>query len=94
MITTDSLWHIIAYDLACLYPSFCQYLVKYNKEHSSSNIYRLFKNIIETPLYSLGDVPCEELLVIVIDALDECGSLRHDSSAKDDYKNLLHILKC
>ena len=94
MITTDSLWHVIACDLACLYPFFCQHLVKYNKEHSSSNIDRLFKNIIETPLYSLGDMPCEELLVIVIDTLDECGGLRHNSFVKDDYKNLLHTLKC
>ena len=92
-ITTDSLWHIVICDLAHLYPSFRQYLVKHNKEHSSSNIDRLFKNLIETPLSSLGDVLCEELLVIVIDALDECGGLRHDSSTKDDYEDRLRTLK-
>ena len=92
-ITTDSLWRVVACDLARLYPSFCQHFVKLNKEHSSSDIDRLFKNIIETPLSNLGDVPCEELPVIVIDALDERGGLRHDSSAKDDYEDLLRTLK-
>ena len=92
-ITTDSLWRVVACDLARLYPSFRQHLVKHNKEHSSSDIDRLFKNIIETPLSSLGDVPCEELPVIVIDALDECGGLRHDSSAMGDYEDLLRTLK-
>ena len=76
MITTDSLWHVVACDLARLYPSFHQHLVKHNKEHSSPDIDRFFKNLIETPLSSLDDVPCEELPVIVIDALDECGGLR------------------
>ena len=37
---------------------------------------------------------CKELPVIMIDALDECGGLRHDSSAKNDYEDLLYILKC
>ena len=92
-ITTDSLWRIVACDLARFYPSFRQHLVKHNKEHNSSDIDRLFKNLIETPLSILGDVPCEELPVIVIDALDECGGLRHDSSAKDDYEGLLRTLK-
>ena len=92
-ITTDSLWRVVACDLARLYPSFRQHLVKHNKQHSSSDIDRLFKNLIETPLSILGDVPCEKLPVIVIDALDECGGLRHDSSAKDDYECLLRTLK-
>jgi len=56
--------------------------------------YLTLKVLVHNILYNLGDVPCEELLVIVIDTLDECGGLRHDSFAKDDYKNLLHILKC
>ena len=41
----------------------------------------------------LGDIPCKELLVIVIDALDECGSLKHNLSTKDNYKDLLRTLK-
>jgi len=31
--------------------------------------------------------------VIVIDALDECGGLRHDASGKEDFQSLLHTLK-
>ena len=75
-MATDSLWRVVACDLARLYPSFRRHLVKHHNEHSSSNIDRLFKKLIETPLSSLDDVPCEELMVIVIDTLDECGGLR------------------
>ena len=39
---------------------------------TSSDIDHLFTKLIETPLSSLDDVPCEELMVIVIDTLDEC----------------------
>ena len=94
MITIDALWHVIACDLACLYPSFHQYLVKHDKWHSSPGINHFFEDLIVEPIFSLGDVPYEELLVIVIDVLDECGGLRHNSPAKNDYKGLLHILKC
>ena len=45
------------------------------------------------PLSSLDDVLCGELTVIVIDALGECGGLRHDSSVMDNYEGLLHMLK-
>jgi len=53
-----------------------------------------FKSLIETPLSTLNDVPSEELLVIVIDGLDKCSGLRHDASAKDNYKDLSYMLKC
>ena len=50
--------------------------------------------LIEEPLSTLGDdVPHEELPVIVIDALDECGGLRHDESRKEDLRSLLRTLK-
>jgi len=38
-------------------------------------------------------IPCEELPVIVIDALDECGGLRHGTSGEEDFHGLLHTLK-
>jgi len=81
MIATDSLWHVVACDLFLLYPSFRWHLVKHHNEHSSSNIDHLFKNLIETPLSSLDDVPYKELLVIVINILDECSGLRGASCA-------------
>ena len=91
--TTDALWRVVACDLARQYPSFRQYLVKHDQWRSSPGINRLFEDLIEKPLSILGNVPCKELPVIVIDALDECGGLRHDSSSKDDYEGLLRTLK-
>jgi len=52
-----------------------------------------FNSLIEAPLSTLNDVPLEKLPVIVVDALDECGGLRHDSSGKDDFEGLMHTLK-
>ena len=92
-ITTAALWGVVASDLAQLYPSFGQQLIKGNRAHNTSNIDRLFNSLIETPLSVLDDVPLEELPVIVIDALDECGGFRHDSSAWEDYEGLLRTLK-
>jgi len=92
-ITTNALWRIVARDLARWYPSIRQQLAKGNTELSSSNIDHLFKTLIEEPLSTLKDISHEELPVIVIDALDECGGLRHDSSGMDDYEGLLCTLK-
>jgi len=95
-ITTDALWRTVALDLARLYPSVRQHIlniVRNNKVPDPSNIDGRFKSFIELPLSTLNDVPREELPVIVIDALDECGGLRHKSSGKDDYKDLLRMLK-
>ena len=50
--------------------------------------------LIEEPLSTLAnDVPHEELPVIVIDALDKCGGLRHDESGKEDFQSLMRTLK-
>ena len=40
------------------------------------------------------DIPHEQLPVIVVDALDECGGLRHDPLERKDYEALLHTLQC
>ena len=92
-ITTEALWRLVACDLASWYPSLRQHLAKGIEGHISSNIDRLFKSLIETPLFTLDDVPREDLPIIVIDALDECGGFRHDLSGWDDYEGLLHTLK-
>jgi len=94
-ITTDALWRVVALGLARLYPSVRQHIlnrVQNDKVPDPSDIDGRFKSLIETPLSMLNDVPHEELPVIVIDALDECGGLRHDSSGKDDHKGLLRTL--
>ena len=92
-ITTNALWRAVACDLARLYPSFREYLTQGSRKLISSDVDRIFKSLIETPLSLLKNVPLEELPVIVIDALDECGGLRHDSSEKRDHSALLRTLQ-
>ena len=93
-ITTNALWRAVACDLARFYPSLRPHLTQGIQGHSSSDIDRLFKSLIEEPLSALDDdVPREELPVIVIDALDECGGLRHDASEIDDFEGLTRTLK-
>jgi len=83
----------VACDLARWYPSLCQHLAKGIEEHISLDIDRLFKLLSEEPLSALKDISHEELPVIMIDALDECGGLRHDSPGMDDFKGLLRTLE-
>jgi len=93
-ITTSALWRAVACDLARRYPSLRPHIAQGNQGYSSSNIDQLFKSLIEVPLFILvHDIPREELPVIVIDALDECGGLRHDTLGKKDFRDLLHTLR-
>ena len=93
-ITTEALWRVVACDLAHWYPSLRQHLAKGIEGYISSDIDRLFKLLIETPLSTLDyDIPHEQLPVIVIDALDECGGLRHDDSGQKDHDVLLRTLR-
>jgi len=93
-ITTSALWRVVACDFARWYPSLRQHLSQSNKELSSSDIDRIFELLVETPLSTLDcDIPLEQLPAIVVDALDECGGLRHDSSGRDDFEGLLRTLK-
>jgi len=93
-ITTEALWRVVACDLARWYPSLRQHLAKGIEGHISLDIDRLFKLLIETPLSTLDhDIPHEQLPVIVVDALDECGGLRHDPLERKDYEALLHTLQ-
>ena len=92
-ITTDALWRVVACDLARLYPSIRQHLTQGNTKLTSSDIDRLFDILIKEPLSTLNGISHEELPVIVIDALDECGGLRHDSSGRKDYTDLLRTLR-
>jgi len=53
-ITTEALWRVVACDLARWYPSLRQHLAKGIEGHISSDIDRLFKLLIETPLSTLS----------------------------------------
>ena len=95
-INTDALWRAIALEFARLYPSVRQYIykkVKDKKVPDPLDIDGRFKFLIETPLSTLNGVPLEKLPVIVVDALDECGGLRHSSSEIDDFEGLVRTLK-
>ena len=93
-ITTSTLWYTVACDPVCMFPSLWQHLSQGNQEYSLSNIDWLFKLLIKKPLFTLVDaVPWKELLVMMIDILDECGGLKHNASGKEDFWDLLHMLK-
>jgi len=94
-ITTNALWRFVASDLVRWYPSLCKHLVKANEKLSTSDINRLFELFVKIPLSTLdNDIPHEELPVIVIDALDECGGFRRNSSEREDFEGLLCTLRC
>jgi len=93
-ITMDTLWCIVILGFAHLYPSIHQHIlniVQSNKILSDND--SRFKFLIETLLSKLNDIPYEELLVIVINALDKYDGLRHNLSRKDNHKSLLYMLK-
>ena len=92
-ITTEALWRVVACGLARWCPPLREQLTQGNAELSSSNIDCLFEILIEKPLSTLTLDPLEQLPVIMVDALDECGGLRHESSGRDDFGGLLHTLK-
>jgi len=94
--TTDALWCAISFDFARWYPSVRQKIHKMVQDNmlpGPADIDDRFKALIETPLSTLDDVPCEKLPVIVVDALDECGGLQYESSDRDDYKGLVRTLR-
>ena len=92
-ITTEALWRVVACSLARQYPSLRQHLAQGNTELSSSSIDHILETLIEKPILTLDGVSHEELPVIVIDALDECGGFRHDPSGRKDYDALLRTLR-
>jgi len=92
-VTTEALWRVVACGLAHWYPPLRRQLAQGNAQLSSFNIDRLFETLIQEPLSRLDGVSYEELPVIVIGALDECGGLRHSYSGRKDYEALLRTLQ-
>ena len=92
-VTTEALWRVVACGLVHWYPPLRRQLAQGNAQLSSFNIDRLFETLIQEPLSRLDGVSYEELPVIVIGALDECGGLRHSYSGRKDYEALLRTLQ-
>jgi hypothetical protein len=82
----------VAYDLADRYPSILKHnlsLLQENKVNLTSTK-DLFTSLVEEPLLKLTEPPLDHPLIIVIDALDECGGFEGRSSP--DRKALLQTL--
>ncbi|KIM19665.1 hypothetical protein M408DRAFT_31025 [Serendipita vermifera MAFF 305830] len=95
VMTPHSLWRVIAYDLGRHYSTIRKHLVALLNEndtsHTTSNIDKLFRELIHDPLVASSDIPTERLPIIVIDALDECGGL--EGRYSDNRKGLMRTLK-
>jgi NACHT domain len=83
VMTSNALWRTVAYDLARRYPTIRKSIVTKLKEDdlspTAANVDKLFLHLIHEPLVgsNLEELP----LVVVIDALDECGGLEGQYSA-------------
>ncbi|KAF5361959.1 hypothetical protein D9756_002787 [Leucocoprinus leucothites] len=98
--TTTALWRRVAWDLACLHPFAREPLLKRINggilDASSHNTASLFASLIIEPLSDLShgkssDVQLDQPVVVVIDAVDECGGLEGPRSS--DRKALLKTLE-
>ncbi|KIM29936.1 hypothetical protein M408DRAFT_22388 [Serendipita vermifera MAFF 305830] len=95
-MTPHALWRTVAYDLGRRYPAIRKHLVALLAENetvpTTSDVNKLFSELIYNPLLVSGDIPMERSPIIVIDALDECGGL--DGRYSDHRKGLIQTLKC
>jgi NACHT domain len=94
IMTSNSLWRTVAYDLARIHPTMRNAIVRILKDGDLSlttfNVDNLFLHLIREPLIESEKNLEESLPVVVIDALDECGGLEGQYSA--DRKALLRTL--
>jgi hypothetical protein len=92
--TPNALWRLVAFDFSQQYPTIRKALVaKLESDHKipiTSNIDKLFQQIIQEPLVKSDGIPEGRLPVIVIDALDECGGL--DGPHSPYRRNVLRTL--
>ena len=76
VMTPNALWRTVAYDLGRRYPSIRKHLVTVLNANetlpSTSNPDVLFRQLIHETVTASE---CESLLIIVVDALDECGGV-------------------
>ncbi|KAJ3561272.1 hypothetical protein NP233_g10295 [Leucocoprinus birnbaumii] len=97
-VTTRNLWCRVMWDFACRYPSIRRYLLErldsQGIDMDTPNIPVLFSSLVVDPLLDalqeLNAVSHGQLIVVVIDAVDECGGV--DGHRSPDRKALLHTI--
>ncbi|KIM19869.1 hypothetical protein M408DRAFT_82921, partial [Serendipita vermifera MAFF 305830] len=94
-MTPHNLWRTVAHDLGCRYSDIRKHLLAALAEEetvlTTYNIDQLFLKFIEKPLVASNDIPTENLPIIVIDALDECGGF--DGRYSDHRTGLMQTIK-
>ena len=93
-MTPNALWRTVAYDFARRHPSIRKHLMTALTDDSiltTPNIDTLFNRLIYEPLKTIDKSPIEKVLIVVVDALDECGGL--DGQYSDHRRGLMRTLK-
>ncbi|KIM19657.1 hypothetical protein M408DRAFT_31032, partial [Serendipita vermifera MAFF 305830] len=94
-MTSSGLWRTVAYDLAQRHPGIRGQLVAALTTHpdlpTTSNVDALFRELLYEPLTKSGNMQTEKPLVVVLDAIDECGGINGRHS--DNIKDLMRTLK-
>ncbi|KIM19886.1 hypothetical protein M408DRAFT_172127 [Serendipita vermifera MAFF 305830] len=94
-MTPRALWRRIAYDLSRRYLPIRMHLVALITANEdiwdTPNVHTLFHQLIIDPLTKTDDIPLENLPVVIIDALDECGGL--DGQRSDHRASLMKMLE-
>ncbi|KIM32662.1 hypothetical protein M408DRAFT_41207, partial [Serendipita vermifera MAFF 305830] len=94
-MTPNALWRVVAYDLARQYPAIKEKIVAALKKDetvpTTSNIEKLFLQLIHDPLVRSEETLTGSPPVVIMDALDECGGL--DGQRSDHRRSLLRTLR-
>jgi hypothetical protein len=95
IMTPIALWRTVAYSLARQHPGVRARIIAALKADeslpSTSNVDRLFQELVYRPLMATEDIPAGRMPIVVIDALDECGGL--DGQYSDLRRSLINTLK-
>ncbi|KIM21455.1 hypothetical protein M408DRAFT_29534 [Serendipita vermifera MAFF 305830] len=94
-MTTDALWRTVAYELARRYPTVRKHLMEALEADetlpNTINIEKLFRKLIHEPFMACEERDGLNMVVVIIDALDECGGL--DGQHSNQRSNLMRTLK-
>ncbi|KIM21461.1 hypothetical protein M408DRAFT_36740, partial [Serendipita vermifera MAFF 305830] len=94
-MTTSALWRTIAYGLARQYPTLRKHLIATLEADeallTTVSIEKLFRKLIHEPLVAFEETGGKDTVVVVIDALDECGGF--DGQHSSQRTNLMRTLK-